>query len=79
MNILFISDFSLEEKHGGAEVSNAILINKGKELGFNITEFTVNSSPITLLKSYDIIISSNFCALNYIDRSRYIFNYIVKK
>jgi glycosyltransferase involved in cell wall biosynthesis len=77
MNILFISDFCIQEKHGGAEVSNSILIKKGRELGYNITEFTVNSSVIVLFQNYDLIISSNFCALNSIDTNRFIFNFII--
>lgn len=76
MNILFISDFSISEKHGGAEISNSILIKKGRELGFKITEFTVNSSPVNLFQKYDLIVSSNFCALNYLDSNRFIFNFI---
>lgn len=77
MNILFISDFSISEKYGGAEISNGILIEEGRRLGHTITEFTVNSSPITLLQNYDLVISSNFCALNYNDRNRFIYNFIV--
>lgn len=77
MNILFISDFSINQKYGGAEISNSILINKGRELGYTITEFTVESSPLILLHHYDLVISSNFCALNYNDQNRFIFNFIV--
>ena len=77
MNILFISDFSLNEKYGGAEISNSILINEGRRLGHTITEFTVNSSPTVLFQRYDLVISSNFCALNYNDIYRFIFNFII--
>lgn len=77
MNILFISDFSISEKYGGAEISNNILIKRGRELGHNIIEFNLNSSPIILFQNFDLVISSNFCALNYYDSNKFIYNYII--
>ena len=77
MKILFISDFSINQKYGGAEISNGILIDAGKQLGHDIVEFTTESSPLILLQHYDLIISSNFCALNYMDSNRFIFNFII--
>jgi glycosyltransferase involved in cell wall biosynthesis len=77
MNILFICDFSISQGSGGAEISNSILINEGRKIGHSITEFTAHSSPILLLQKYDLVISSNFCALNYIDSNRFIYNFII--
>jgi hypothetical protein len=76
MNILFVCDFSISQGSGGAEISNSILINEGRRIGHSITEFTVHSSPVILLQNYDLVISSNFCALNYVDSNRFIYNYI---
>jgi len=65
MNILFISDFNLNHNSGGAQVSNDAIINKGIELGHNITVHNYNSSPLNFIYKYDLIISSNLEAINY--------------
>jgi|TARA_R100000030_G_scaffold39047_1_gene29251 glycosyltransferase involved in cell wall biosynthesis len=59
MRILFISDFTLEQRGGGAQVSNNILIEKGKELGYEIKEHSHSSSITDFLTSYDLVINSN--------------------
>ena len=59
MRILFVSDFSLDQNSGGAQVSNQEIINKGRELGHEITLHNFNSSYTDFLCSYDCIISSN--------------------
>lgn len=75
MKILFISDFNLEQMNGGAQVSNNLIIEKGRELGFEIIEHNYNSSAINLIYNYDLIISSN---LNIISRtSPHILNFII--
>jgi len=75
MKILFISDFNINQDSGGAQVSNDIIINKGLELGYNITQYNYDSSPINLIYNYDLIISSN---LNILCRNQpNIFNFII--
>ena len=44
MKTLFISDFTLQQRSGGAQVSNDIIIKKGRELGYDITEHHHSSS-----------------------------------
>ena len=43
MRVLFISDFTLEQRQGGAQVSNKLLIDKGRELGLDIKEHHYDS------------------------------------
>ena len=59
MKVLFVSDFTLEQRNGGAQVSNSLIINKGRELGYEIDEHSHNSSIIDFLTTYDLVISSN--------------------
>ena len=58
MNILFVSDFSLNHNRGGAQRSNDLIINTGIDLGHNITPFNVDSDPKLLDQQYEIVISS---------------------
>ena len=59
MKVLFVSDFTLTQREGGAQVSNSLIINKGRELGHEIVEHDHASSVIDFLSSYDLMISSN--------------------
>jgi hypothetical protein len=59
MKVLFISDFTLDQREGGAQVSNSLIIKKGRELGHEIVEHDHTSSVIDFLSSYDLMISSN--------------------
>jgi len=64
MKVLFISDFILEQRQGGAQVSNSLIIQKGRELGHEIIEHHYSSSVIDFLSSYDLLISSNLEAIS---------------
>ena len=64
MKVLFISDFTLEQRSGGAQVSNDIIIKKGRELGFDIKEHHHLSSITDFLSSYDLVINSNLEAIS---------------
>ena len=64
MRVLFISDFTLEDNSGGAQVSNKILIDKGRELGYEIKEHNYRSSATDFLSSYDLVINSNLALIN---------------
>ena len=64
MRVLFISDFTLEQREGGAQVSNNILINKGRELGYDIKEHSHLSSVTDFLSTYDLVINSNLDAIS---------------
>lgn len=62
--ILWLADYDLHEAPGGAQRSDAYLIQKGKILGFNIikkTSTTFNSS--INIDDYDVVITSNIHAL----------------
>jgi len=59
MRFLFVSDFTLEQRSGGAQVSNDLIIKRGRELGHEIIEHDYTSSPVDFLSYYDSIISSN--------------------
>ena len=64
MKVLFVSDFTLEQNKGGAQVSNSFIINKGRELGHEIDEHSHNSSIVDFLTSYDLVIASNLEAIS---------------
>jgi len=59
MKVLFISDFTLDQREGGAQVSNSLIVEKGRELGHEIVEHNHTSSIIDFLSSYDLMVSSN--------------------
>lgn len=63
MRVLFVSDYNLEEAPGGAQISNSIIIEKGRQLGYEIIEHYYSSSSIDFLSSYDLLISSNLAAI----------------
>jgi glycosyltransferase involved in cell wall biosynthesis len=75
VKVLFISDFSLDHNLGGAQVSNNIIINKGIELGHDITLHNYDSSALNLIYQYDLIISSNLEVI--LQTSKYLFDYII--
>lgn len=64
MKILFVSDFSITQNEGGSQRSSSFLLQKGRNLGFDITEYNHDSSPINLLYNYDLVISSNLEAIS---------------
>jgi glycosyltransferase involved in cell wall biosynthesis len=74
MKTLFISDFTLQQRSGGAQVSNDIIIKKGRELGYDITEHHHSSSITDFLQSYDLVINSNLEAISKISPEK--LNYI---
>ena len=51
MRVLFISDFTLQDNSGGAQVSNKIIIDKGRELGHDIKEHSYRSSATDFLSA----------------------------
>lgn len=59
MNILFVSDFSIDQNQGGSQRSSSFLLEEGENLGHNITEHNHDSSPLNFIYSYDLVISSN--------------------
>ena len=63
MKILFVSDFTLEQRAGGAQVSNDLIIKKGRELGHEIIEHSFTSSFVDFLSHYDLVITSNLEAI----------------
>jgi glycosyltransferase involved in cell wall biosynthesis len=75
MKILFISDFNIHQMNGGAQVSNELIIEKGRELGHEIIEHNYDSSPINLIYNYDLVISSNLNIFS--RRNPTILNFIV--
>jgi glycosyltransferase involved in cell wall biosynthesis len=77
MKILMVSDFSIEQNPGGAQVSNNAVIEEGRKLGHEINLMTVTSSPTLLLAHYDLLISSNLEAINQKDSSGYVVNRII--
>jgi glycosyltransferase involved in cell wall biosynthesis len=59
MRVLFVSDFTLQQTLGGAQVSNDLIIKKGRELGHEIIEHDYTSSIVDFISSYDLLVSSN--------------------
>ena len=64
MKILFISDFTLQQRQGGAQVSNSLIIEEGRRLGYQIDEHHHNSSIVDFLTSYDLVVNSNLEAIS---------------
>ena len=75
MDVLFISDYSLENNKGGAQQSNEKIIEFGKKIGHNIKLHTFESSVIDFFHKYDLLISSNL-PLN-LSLKPYIFDKII--
>ena len=66
--VLFISDYNLSHSPGGAQRSNAIIIDKGRKLGFSILEANHNFNfKICNFDEYDILISSNLERIYHLD------------
>ena len=62
--ILWISDYNLSHSAGGAQRSNDIIIQKGRELGLSILEANYNFNfHIEDFDQYDILVSSNLEAI----------------
>lgn len=59
MRILLVSDYSLKHTSGGAQRSNDIVVQEGRNRGHVISEYNYDSDPRILDESYDVIISSN--------------------
>jgi glycosyltransferase involved in cell wall biosynthesis len=64
MRVLFVSDFSLEQNSGGAQLSNSLIIERGRELGYEVVEHNHTSSVVDFLSYYDLLISSNLEIIN---------------
>ncbi len=64
MRVLFVSDFTLEQRVGGAQVSNDLIIKEGRRLGYEIIEHDFTSSIIDFLSPCDLLVSSNLEAIN---------------
>ncbi|NVM37495.1 MAG: hypothetical protein HWN81_18005 [Candidatus Lokiarchaeota archaeon] len=58
MNILWMSDFSVNENSGGAQRTDDFIINFGKFLGHNIDHF-IHNSELNIIKNkeYDMIVT----------------------
>ena len=65
MRVLFVSDYTLANRGGGAQVSNDLIIKKGRSLGHEIIEHDHNSSFVDFLSSYDLLVSSNLEMINH--------------
>ena len=70
MKVLFISDFTLEQRQGGAQVSNSIIIEEGRKLGYEIIEHHHSSSIVDFLSSYDLVVNSNLEAISKISPAK---------
>jgi len=64
MKALLISDYSLVHSAGGAQRSNAIIMDEGRRRGHLINEFNFDSEESLLAHKYDIVISSNLEAIS---------------
>lgn len=78
MKVLFVSDFSLKQNSGGAQISNDIMIKEGLKRGHEIESFNFDSSPISLLSNYDVIISSNLEHISKSHQSHFVFEKILE-
>jgi glycosyltransferase involved in cell wall biosynthesis len=67
MRILLISDYSLQHTSGGAQRSNSIIMDEGRQRGHAISEFNYDSNPEILEQNYDVVISSNLESISRIN------------
>lgn len=73
--ILWLADYNLSQAPGGAQRSDEIIINQGRKLGLDI--FRVNHETFGRhinIYDYDILISSNVCAIT--QKNNYILDQI---
>ena len=70
--VLFVSDFDLDAAPGGAQISNAAIIKKGRELGYEIVEHFYNSSITDFLTDYDLLITSNLNTISHTEKINFI-------
>ena len=59
MNILWLADFNLHHNVGGAQRSDAIIIDEGYKLGHSIIPFNYDSEADLLSREYDLVVSAN--------------------
>ncbi len=59
MKVLWIADFSLRHSPGGAQRSDALIIEEARRQGINLIEFNYDSNPAIVSDSYDAIITAN--------------------
>lgn len=64
MKVLLISDYSLLHTSGGAQRSNAIIMERGRSRGHLINEFNYDGDQSVLSHHYDMVISSNLEAIS---------------
>jgi len=62
-NIAWLNDFKLKDFTGGCQITNSIMIKKGKELGYDIIELTPQEddydSQVKKLEKVDLVILNN--------------------
>lgn len=77
MKVIFITDFNLNHTSGGAQVSNDLLIEKGRALGHEIIMHNYDGSYEDFSQHYDLLISSNLEAISKITPGKlnFIFNH----
>ena len=56
---LWIADFSTIHNSGGAQRSDALIIEKSAANGFEVLPFNYDTNPVILQNQYDVIISAN--------------------
>tara|TARA_Y100000004_G_scaffold59804_1_gene66683 strand:+ start:612 stop:1463 length:852 start_codon:yes stop_codon:yes gene_type:complete len=59
MKVLFISDFTIDQAPGGAQISNSLIIQEGRKRGYDIIEHCHSSSITDFFSHYDLVINSN--------------------
>jgi glycosyltransferase involved in cell wall biosynthesis len=73
--ILWVADFDDKEQVGGAQVSDRMIINYGKSVGLDITEFNFRSPEGILSENFDTLVASNITLL-YLKR-RPVFDFVL--
>lgn len=59
MKCLLVTDFNLSHTPGGAQRSNQVIIDTGRNLGHEIVSYNYDSDISLLFDDYDVVISSN--------------------
>ena len=59
MRVLWVSDYGIKHNKGGAQRSNALIIEEGIRRGHSIQEFNFDSDDSLLHPEYDLLVSSN--------------------
>lgn len=78
MNVLYVTDYSLDHTAGGSQRTTSFLLEEGRRRGHDVRQFNFDT-PITqlFLRNYDVVVSSNLEHILQTDNSSAVFGALV--